>query len=74
VTRGGSGIFPKGIPVGKVERIESIEGEPLWNVVVRYSEDYRTLQRVYVVKNLMIEEQQALEGQIPPDKEEDVLR
>jgi len=27
-----------------------------------------------VVKNLMIEEQQALEGQIPPDEEEDVLR
>jgi hypothetical protein len=29
---------------------------------------------VYVVKNLMIEEQQALEGQIPPDEEEDILR
>jgi hypothetical protein len=26
------------------------------------------------VKNVMIEEQQALEGQIPPDEEEDVLR
>ena len=74
VTRGGSGIFPRGIPVGKVEKIESIEGEPLWNVVLRYSENYRTLQRVYVVKNLFIEEQKELEGLIPPDKEEDLLR
>lgn len=74
VTRGGSGIFPKGIPVGKVESIEPIEGESLWDVVIRYSEDYRTLQRVYVVKNLMIEEQKALEGLIPPDREEDILQ
>lgn len=74
VTRGGSGIFPKGIPVGKVESIKPIEGESLWDVVIRYSEDYRTLQRVYVVKNLMIEEQKSLEGLIPPDKEEDLLQ
>jgi rod shape-determining protein MreC len=74
VTRGGSGIFPRGIPVGKVEKIETIEGEPLWNVVLRYAEDYRTLQRVYVVKNLLIEEQKELEGLIPPDKEEDLLQ
>lgn len=74
VTRGGSGIFPKGIPVGKVESIEPIEGESLWDVVIRYSEDYRTLQRVYVVKNLMIEEQKSLEGLIPPDREEDILQ
>jgi rod shape-determining protein MreC len=74
VTRGGSGIFPKGIPVGKVESIEPIEGESLWNVVIRYSEDYRRLQRVYVVKNLLIEEQKELEGLIPPDKEEDLLQ
>ena len=73
VTRGGSGIFPRGIPVGKVEKIESIEGEPLWNVVLRYSEDYRTLQRVYVIKNLLIDEQKALEKQIPPDEEEEDL-
>lgn len=74
VTRGGSGIFPKGIPVGKVESIEPIEGESLWNVVIRYSEDYRRLQRVYVVKNLLIEEQKELEGLIPPDREEEILQ
>jgi hypothetical protein len=57
-----------------VESIEPIEGESLWNVVIRYSEDYRRLQRVYVVKNLLIEEQKELEGLIPPDREEDILQ
>jgi len=70
VTRGGSGIFPRGLPVGRVESIKGIEGEPLWDVVVKFSENFRTLQRVYIVKNLMIEEQKELEAQIPPDEEE----
>jgi rod shape-determining protein MreC len=70
VTKGGSGIFPKGMPVGKVCDTEPIEGEPLWDVVVLFSEDYRSLQQVYVIKNLLIDEQKALEGQIPPDEEE----
>ena len=70
VTRGGSGIFPRGLNVGKIEKLKPIEGKPLWDVVVRYSEDYRTLQRVYVIKNLMQKEQTELESNIPPDKEE----
>jgi len=70
VTRGGSGIFPRGLNVGKIEELKPIEGKPLWDVVVRYSEDYRTLQRVYVIKNLMQKEQTELESNIPPDKEE----
>lgn len=74
VTKGGSGIFPKGMSVGKVYNTKPIEGEPLWDVVVLYSEDYRTLQRVYVIKNLMIEEQKALEGRIPPDEEDEDLQ
>ena len=70
VTRGGSGIFPRGLAVGRVESIKGIEGEPLWDVVVKFSENFRTLQRVYIVKNLMIEEQKELEAQIPPDEED----
>jgi rod shape-determining protein MreC len=70
VTRGGSGIFPRGLNVGKIEELKPIEGKPLWDVVVRYSEDYRTLQRVYVIKNLMQKEQTELESNIPRDKEE----
>ena len=70
VTRGGSGIFPRGLNVGKVEKLNPVEGKPLWDVVIRFSEDYRTIQRVYVIKNLFQEEQNKLELLIPEDKEE----
>jgi len=73
VTKGGSGIFPKGMPVGKVYETLPVEGEPLWDVVVKFSENFRTLQRVYIIKNLLIDEQKALEGQIPSDEEDDEL-
>ncbi|MFM7474139.1 MAG: rod shape-determining protein MreC, partial [Crocinitomicaceae bacterium] len=70
LTRGGSGIFPKGLMVGTVDAVYAIEGEALWDVVITYSEEYRTLQRIYVIKNLMLEEQQRIEKGIPEDKEE----
>jgi rod shape-determining protein MreC len=70
LTRGGSGIFPKGLMVGTVEAVYAIEGEALWDVVITYSEEYRTMQRIYVIKNLMLEEQQQIENGIPEDKEE----
>lgn len=65
VTRGGGGIFPRGISVGKVERTDVVEGKPLWDVTIRYSEDYRSIQRVYVVRNLLKAEQEKLEELIP---------
>jgi rod shape-determining protein MreC len=70
VTRGGSGIFPRGIPVGKVKKLGTIEGKPLWDVTVLYAEDYRKLQQVYIVKNLLKFEQEKLEATIPPETEE----
>jgi rod shape-determining protein MreC len=70
VTRGGSGIFPRGIMVGKIEKLNPVEGKPLWDVVIRFSENYNSLQRVYVIKNLMQEEQEELESTIPPDDDE----
>ena len=64
VTRGGGGIFPRGIPVGNVQSTEVVEGESLWDVTILFSEDYRSLQRVYVVKNLLKQEQEDLESHI----------
>ncbi len=69
VTRGGGGIFPRGLTVGKVESTDVVEGKPLWDITILFSENYRTLQRVYVVKNLLLEEQQELESQIPEPEE-----
>ncbi len=68
VTRGGGGVFPRGIPVGKVAEKNVVEGKPLWDITILFAEDFRTLQRVYVIKNLMRKEQQDLENQIPEDR------
>jgi rod shape-determining protein MreC len=73
VTRGGSGLFPRGILVGRVEKKSYIEGEPLWNIQVRLAEDLRRIQHVYVVKNLMLEELQKINSAIPKIKDEDEL-
>lgn len=69
VTRGGSGIFPRGLPVGKIKSLKTVEGKPLWDVEIYYSEDYRKIQNVYVIKNLMFKEQKELEKKIPSDEE-----
>lgn len=63
VTRGGGGMFPRGLPVGKISKSETIEGQPLWDLTLQFSEDYRTVQNVYVIKNLLKAEQQELENQ-----------
>lgn len=68
VTRGGSGIFPRGLIVGRIEKLKTIEGKPLWDVTFKYSEDYRKIQSVYVIKNLLRQEQEKLEKEIPEDK------
>lgn len=70
VTRGGSTIFPKGLVVGYIKSLKSVEGKPLWDVTIRFSEDYRSIQNVYVIKNLLKEEQEKLEQTIPLDKPE----
>ena len=69
ITRGGSGIFPRGLSVGKIKSLKTVEGKPLWDVEIYYSEDYRKLQNVYVIKNLMLNEQKELEKKIPSDEE-----
>lgn len=70
VTRGGSGIFPRGIPVGKVYQRKFLEGKPLWEIQLFTAEDFRTIQQVYIVKNLHLEELEKLEQSIPIDLEE----
>ena len=67
VTRGSAGIFPKGIPVGKVLSSKTIEGEPRWDITLLFAENYRTVQRVYVVRNVLSDEQLKLESLIPED-------
>ena len=68
VTRGSAGTFPQGLPIGKVEKTKSIEGKPLWDVTILYSEDYRRIQRVFVIKNVLRDEQLELENNLNQPK------
>jgi rod shape-determining protein MreC len=72
ITRGGSGVFPFGIPVGVVTKRKSIEGKPLWDLQVYIAEDFRTIQHVYVVENKLFNKQKAIESKIEEDKEEEL--
>lgn len=67
VTRGSAGIFPRGLSVGKVKAVEVIEGESLWNVKLKFSEDFSKVYSIYVVKNILLEEQRQVESQIPDE-------
>ncbi len=69
ITGAGSGVFPKGLVVGKVREIVSVEGKPLWDVRIDFSEDYRKLQNIYVVKNRLQKELEKIEFAIPSDEE-----
>ncbi len=65
ITRGGGKIFPRGITLGSVHKTEAIEGKPLWDISIKFSENYSSIQRVYVIKNLLKKEQENLESYIP---------
>ncbi|MCH2229301.1 MAG: rod shape-determining protein MreC [Crocinitomicaceae bacterium] len=67
VTRGGGGIFPRGIPVGMVQNTSVVEGKPLWDITLKFAENFTSTQRVYVVQNLLLSEQEDLEALIPND-------
>lgn len=71
VTRGSAGIFPRGLPVGKVEKTKSIEGQPLWDVTVKYAENFRSVQYVYVIHNILQKEQHELELDVPKQPVDD---
>lgn len=64
VTRGSGGYFPQGIPIGTVEKLEPIEGKPMWDITVKLAQDMRSLRYVYVVKNLLQYEIDELENNI----------
>jgi rod shape-determining protein MreC len=68
VTRGGAGIFPRGLPIGRIIETSAVEGKPLWNIKIEFSEDYRSVQRAYIVKNLLSKEQSEVENEQNPEE------
>lgn len=64
LARGSGGYFPQGEPIGIVEKIEPIEGKPMWNITVKLNQDMRKLRYVYIIKNIHQLELEALEKDI----------
>lgn len=62
VTNSQSGLFPKNHPVGKIVKVEEIEGKPEWKITIELGNDLRQLQSVLVVENILKLEKDSLEG------------
>lgn len=61
VTSGYSHIFPAGIAIGIVEEYYTNEGDKFNSARIRFSVDFNNLNFVYIIKNLMLEEQLIIE-------------
>lgn len=68
VTSSFSSIFPEGIMIGVVENFEKKEGDKFYTIHIRLSTDFSNLSSVYIVENLMKEEQQQLEAKQTDDR------
>lgn len=64
MTSGYSTIFPKGILIGKVESFEVVPGSNSYDIVVKLFKNISSLQYVYVIKNVLAEEQLNLEKEV----------
>lgn len=53
-TSGYNQVFPPGVIVGFVKKVESPSSEASYNIDLRLSTDFRTLGYVYVIKNHML--------------------
>jgi rod shape-determining protein MreC len=65
VTSGYSGVFPAGLPVGRVKAVERRAGSGFLEVDIEFTEDYRKASYVHVVKYLHHIEREKLESLIP---------
>jgi len=61
ITSGYSAIFPKGILIGKVFKVNEIKEGAFMSVLVELSADFKRLSHVIIVKNQLKEEQQSIE-------------
>ncbi len=61
VSSGYSYIFPAGLMIGTITDFRVEQGDHFYIIPFKFSVDFNALQYVYVVKNLMKDEQEALE-------------
>ena len=65
ITSGFSGIFPEGILIGTIEKIELQEEAPFYELKVQLSQDFRKLSFVTIIKSNLLPELDSLERSIP---------
>ena len=67
-TSGFSSIFPAGIPVGRIERLEDSADGQAYRALVELFADFSSIDNVFVVGNEYMEEQERLEQSINKSK------
>lgn len=68
VITSGFGSFPPGIPVGLISNRGISTGDNFLTIELNLFNDFSTLQYVYVIKDKMAQEQQALESKLPNEQ------
>jgi rod shape-determining protein MreC len=69
VTRGNKGMFPENQVVGTVAEITSKDGKSTLNVSIKLAVNFDAAYHVYVVKNILRNEQEKLESDLlSPDE------
>ena len=65
ITGGMSSYFPLGIPIGKITRLEKIDGSGYYSIDAELFEDLSQIYYVYVLKNIDFQELQSLQKKLP---------
>jgi rod shape-determining protein MreC len=63
ITSSFSSIFPEGIMIGFVDEVKSKAGDNFYDITIKLSTDFSKLSFVYIVNNVLKEEQRKLEEQ-----------
>lgn len=64
VTSGYSSIFPEGILIGEITEFEKNSQDNFYTIKVKLSVDFKNIQNVYLIKNLLRKEQLQLEEEV----------
>ncbi len=68
ITTSYSSIFPEGIMLGVVEKVNPSTGSTFQDISIRLSTPFGSVSYVYVIDNLLKDEQKALEGRLINDR------
>ncbi len=68
VTTSFSNVYPENIFLGTIKKSEIKPGDNFYTISVRFSTNFKNVAHVFVVKNLMKEEQKKLEQETQNDK------